>query len=128
MIRTKFFIEAGKIVKDVPHGAFVFKAVDLVGRKFDYTFQTGADVRVSRASRFPETGLRRITQQAWLTNAISASDAGIAKNVTIYHGLRVMPFVFNSAFDFRTLYRIFGNILYPFGMIWEREWLLLFPF
>ena len=99
----------------MPHGAFLFKKLDTATRKFEYTLQTGSDRRVARASGFPGEGLRRIVQQAWFTNALTSTYNSLA-NVTIYHGVRVMPFLFNSSFDFRPIFRALGNILYTFGV------------
>ncbi|RKP20028.1 hypothetical protein ROZALSC1DRAFT_28441 [Rozella allomycis CSF55] len=114
-IFQNFVTKVDKITRQMPQGAFIFNNFDASNNQYAYTLQTGSDKRITRSTKYPSEGFRRLMQQSWLANAIAKTYMPNA-NISINHGLRTMPVVINNRFDARPIYRVLGNILFPFGV------------
>jgi hypothetical protein len=66
--------------------------IDNVNKIYSWIYSYGTDIRFSTSSNFPNPGIRLLTQQTFLDNAIlrtsNASAFGAAK---ITQGFRIMP-------------------------------------
>ncbi|CAG8698021.1 10354_t:CDS:2, partial [Dentiscutata heterogama] len=112
-------IKVAGIITKMPWGNILFDSANNFSKQWNYTLQTGSDIRISAAVSFPSQGLRRIAQQSDLSNGIirtvNGTNGGGPTAVGITPMYRVMPQVVSTNIKI-PVGSLIGGILYPFGV------------
>ncbi|CAG8580036.1 3827_t:CDS:2, partial [Racocetra persica] len=113
-------IKIAGIITKMPWGNILFDSANNFSKQWNYTLQTGTDVRISAAASFPPQGLRRIAQQSDLSNGIirtvnGTNGGGGPSTIGITPMYRVMPQLFSTEIKV-PIGTLIGGILYPFGV------------
>ncbi|KAL2917001.1 hypothetical protein HK105_203433 [Polyrhizophydium stewartii] len=113
---NKVLLEVSKVLKILPHGGLYINKIDHANKKYSFNMHFGTDIRVAGGSNFPNPGDRQLIQLTQLTNAILRnSDVAKLGGASITQGLRILPLVKNTKFEF-AFGGLIGGILYPFGV------------
>ena len=114
-LKNEVYAKAGLLTANLTHGGLYFTKINHANKSYSWNYHVGSDKRLRAIVTWPAPGIRMLTQQVSLHNAILRnSNVSSFGNAQITQGFRIFPQIGNTKLEINVAGPI-GVILFPFG-------------